>query len=93
MDSFGWRGNGEYWFTDDAFWFRKLMSKAPLGIPFSAMSAVGIGSWHAGKWLAGRPIVQIDWRNQQGLSLTSGVGLGCRVFAEELKSELERGFG
>jgi hypothetical protein len=73
--------------------FRKLLSKVPLQIPLSAISEVKIGIWHAGKWLAGRPIVKVDWQNEEGLLLTSGLGLGNHELAQGLVGELRRKTG
>jgi len=69
------RGNGEYWFEEDRFCFRKYLSEAPLKIPFDAIERVDLGKWHAGKWGGGLPVVKIVW-SKKGRRVSSGFILG-----------------
>ena len=83
-------GNGEYWLEDDALVFHRLLTKEPFRIPFVAMTGARIGTWHAGKWLAGGPIVKIEWTASDGTRLSSGNGMRRREAAEALVAELNR---
>lgn len=87
-DGFFVRGNGTYALEDDAFTFKRLLLKEPLRIPYSAITGVGQGTWHAGKWLAGRPIVKIDWTGPDGSALSSGFGFATQEMAERLTRQL-----
>lgn len=88
-DGFFLRGNGHYWLEPDVLAFHRLLTSEPLRIPFSAVVSVRIGSWHAGKWLAGSPIVKIDWTAPDGTRLSSGIGMRHRASAEALVATLE----
>ena len=83
-DGFFLRGNGRYWLDADAFVFLRHLTKEPFRIPFAAISGARIGSWHAGKWLAGSPIVKIDWTGPGGDHLSSGIGMRHRDDADAL---------
>ena len=87
-DGFFVRGNGVYTLEDDALTFKRLLLKEPIRIPYSAITCVQQGTWHAGKWLAGRPIVKIDWTAPDGSALSSGFGFATREMAEQLINEL-----
>ena len=65
------RGNGKYWFDDEGFYFRRYLTKKPIFIPFSAVSEIKLGKWHAGRWCMGRLIMKILW-TKDGLKLSSG---------------------
>ena len=78
---FSARGNGTFTFEGDDLVFRRLLSKEPTVLPLSAVTGVRIATWHAGKWLAGKPIVKLAWeRDAQRLS--SGFGFGDRASAD-----------
>ena len=89
-DGFFVRGNGHYWLEPDALAFHRLLTNEPLRIPFSVITGARIGSWHAGKWLLGSPIVKIDWLSPDGARLTSGIGMRHRADAEALVDEVQR---
>jgi hypothetical protein len=89
-DGFLVRGNGAYALEDDALTFKRLLLKEPLRIPYSAITGVRTGTWHAGKWLARRPIVTIDWTAPDGSALSSGFGFATREMADELIAGLNR---
>jgi hypothetical protein len=83
-DGFFARGNGEWWIENGALCFRRLMTRTPLVIPFDEVTEVKIGTWHAGRWILGRPIFKILW-SRKGLRLSSGFYLeGDRRRAMEL---------
>jgi hypothetical protein len=65
------RGNGEYWYDDEAFYFLRDLTDDPIIIPFHKMRDVKVGAWHAGRWAWGRPIIKMLWVNR-GQSLSSG---------------------
>ncbi len=46
------RGNGEYWFDEDFFYFRRYLTKEPIKIPFNRIQEIKTGNWHAGRWCA-----------------------------------------
>lgn len=92
-DGFLVRGNGRHAFTDDALTFKRLLMKEPLRIPYAAITGVRTGTWHAGKWLAGRPIVKVDWTAPDGSALSSGFGFATREMAETLIKELDARIG
>jgi len=88
-DGFFARGNGEWWVDGDALYFRRLMTRTPLVIPFDKVAEVKIGTWHAGRWILGRPIFKILW-SRKGLRLSSGFYLaGDRRRAMELLARFE----
>jgi hypothetical protein len=65
------RGNGEYWFDDEAFYFLRYLTRNPIAIPFNQVSDLKVGTWHGGRWAWGKPIVKFFW-SHQGQSLSSG---------------------
>jgi hypothetical protein len=65
------RGNGEYWYDDEAFYFLRYLTKDPIVIPFGTVSAAKAGTWHVGRWGSGNLIVKLFWAHQ-GQSLSSG---------------------
>lgn len=77
------RGNGRYWADSEAFHFLRYLTRTPIAIPFSRVAAIETGTWHAGRWGMGIPIVKILWE-EDGHRLSSGF-----VVARE-PSEIER---
>ncbi len=65
------RGNGEYWFDDESFYFRRYLTRQPLIIPFADVSELRIGKTHAGRWLWRSRVVKFIWQ-QEGMKLSSG---------------------
>ena len=65
------RGSGEYWFDEEAFYFRRYLTQDPIAIPFAKARAAKAGTWHAGQWFWGKQIVKLLWEDQ-GQSLSSG---------------------
>jgi len=92
-DGFFLRGNGHYWIENDALLFHRMLTKEPFRISLAAITGARIGSWHAGKWLAGSPIVKIEWIAGDGARLSSGIGMRHRAAAEALVAELQRHIG
>ncbi len=70
-DGFFARGNGEYWYDEDAFYFQKYLTQDPIVIPLNSITYFKLGSWHCGRWSWGQPIAKILW-NHQGMVLCSG---------------------
>jgi len=65
------RGNGEYWYDDEAFYFLRDLTRDPIVIPFGKMGGLKVGTWHSGRWAWGNPIIKLLWVHQ-GQSLSSG---------------------
>ena len=65
------RGNGEYWYDDEAFYFLRDLTRGPIVIPFDKMGGLKVGTWHSGRWAWGNPIIKLLWVHQ-GQSLSSG---------------------
>ncbi len=89
------RGSGEFWMDESGIGFRRLLTDAPLTIPWDEMSAARLGTWHAGQWVLGRPIVKIEFQ-RDGRSLCAGFYLprgrnhGDRQRIEQLVADLNR---
>lgn len=82
------RGNGRYWWDEDAFYFLRLLTKSPLKIPFDRVVDVRTGRSHAGRsglWLR---ILKIDWTDG-GHQLSSGLFVSKDALeVENLAAEL-----
>jgi len=65
------RGNGTYWFGRDGLNFHRYLTSEPLVIPYSQIENISTGTWHAGRWNLGWPIVKLHWE-RNGLRLSSG---------------------
>lgn len=65
------RGNGEWWYDDEYFHFRRYLTKQPISIPRRQIFAIDTGNWHAGRWAGGLVILKIMWKNGD-LRLSSG---------------------
>ncbi len=65
------RGNGKYWYDDQAFHFLRYLTKEPISIPFKFIKEFKIGKWHSGKWCFGYPVLKIIWFKND-LKLCSG---------------------
>lgn len=65
------RGNGRYWFDEDHLCFRRYLTRQPIVIPLARVQRVEIGTWHAGRWAAGIPIVKLVWLHEDH-TLVSG---------------------
>jgi hypothetical protein len=83
------RGRGRFWFEGGELRFHRDLTKELTRIPLDRVRDVSIGTWHAGKWFAGRPIVKLEWE-RDGERLSSGFGFGDRVVADALVAELHR---
>jgi hypothetical protein len=82
------RGSGRYWSDAEAFRFLRHLTRAPLEIPFARVSAVEIGTRHAGRWTAGIPIVKIVWE-EDGHRLSSGFVVSSeRAHVDNVVSEI-----
>jgi hypothetical protein len=83
------RGNGDYWFDEEGFYFQRYLTKTPLLIPFEKVSELGVGNWHSGRWNYGLPIVKIQW-NRRGTLLSSGFRVSFnRTETDLIITELE----
>lgn len=70
-DGFLARGNGTYWFGQNGLNFHRYLSSEPLVIPYRKVENITTGTWHAGRWNLGRPIVKLHWECE-GVPLCSG---------------------
>lgn len=87
------RGNGEYWFDDQAFYFRRYLTKQPLAVPFAKVTELKIGRSHAGRWLWRSRVLKLIWR-QDGTRLSSGFVVGRdQAETEEVMTELRQFLG
>lgn len=83
------RGNGEYWFDDEGFYFRRYLTKKVIFIPFNSVLEIKLGTFHAGRWCLGNLILKIVWRKEE-LRLSSGFLISkYKRDAIDLKAELE----
>jgi len=72
-NGFFMRGNGEGELTENGLSFRRYLTKEPLIIPYQNITAITFGKWHAGKWLAGKPVLKLHWRaNEDTQNLCTG---------------------
>lgn len=90
-DGFLARGNGEYWYDEEAFYFRRYLTRDPIVIPWQRVHDVQLGRWHAGRWPLGAPIVKLIWAKED-LSLSSGFVLSrdesqARQVVEDLRNK------
>lgn len=86
---FSARGNGASWFEDGELRFHRALTKETTRIPLRLVTGVSFGTWHAGQWNAGRPVVKVAW-TLDGQQLSSGFGFGDRASAKAFAAEIER---
>ena len=77
------RGNGRYGYDNSAFYFYKYPKDKPIVIPFEDIVGFETGTWHAGRWGAGLPILKIIWKNDSYL-------LGSGFILSKNKDETEK---
>jgi hypothetical protein len=70
-DGFLARGNGEYWFDENTFYFRRYLTKKPLEIPLRKIFRFEIAKAHAGQWIFRRRVLKLFWE-KDGVILSSG---------------------
>jgi hypothetical protein len=75
------RGNGTYRFEAGELVFDRALTKELTRISLVEVMDVTFGTWHAGTWLAGKPIVKVTWEHD-GARLSSGFGFVDRPSAE-----------
>lgn len=62
------RGNGEFDLDATGISFRKKLTREPLIIAWTEISAAGLGKWHAGRWAMGHPVLRVEFvRDDQSL--------------------------
>jgi hypothetical protein len=88
------RGNGTYWLDETALFFHRYLTSNPLRIPYDHIKGIEIGTWHAGRWNLGRPIVKVHWKKDSHL-LSSGFVIATSQdetgsFVEALSQKLAR---
>jgi len=86
------RGNGELWMDAEGIHFHRLLLKQDILIRWDAMTGFSLGKWHAGKWLAGYPVLKVHWE-KDGTSLCSGFFLvkdwdEARQFVADLTAKI-----
>lgn len=93
-DGFFARGVGDYWIDDEALFFRRYLTKAPIVISLHDVIDIKLGKWHSGRWAGGAPIVKIVWKAADNL-LSSGFvfSRGSRetnALVQELRAAVSR---
>jgi hypothetical protein len=89
------RGSGEFWMDETGISFRRLLTEAPLTIPWGAITGSSLGSWHAGQWILGRPILKIEFQRDDrrlcaGFCLSRTKDRAEWQRMEQLVADLER---
>ena len=89
------RGSGEFWMDETGIGFRRLLTEAPLTIPWGDITGARLGTWHAGQWVLGRPILKVDFRRGgrplcAGFCLSRGRHRDDRQRMEQLVADLNR---
>ena len=92
-DGFLARGAGEYWFEADSLCFQRFLTSKPLRIPCDHIRRTEIGTWHAGTWRLGVPIVKMIWE-KDGHQLSAGIVVSrktgpTQAFIDTLKPKIE----
>jgi len=91
-DGFFARGKGTYWYDEKAFYFLKYLADDPMVIPLEDITDIKLGTWHAGQWGAGAPVLKIIWE-KDSLLLSSGFLLSKkREEVEAMISDLQKGY-
>jgi len=84
------RGNGEFSMDEAGIRFLKKLTKLPLSIPWSEVSAATLGKGHAGRWAMGRPVLKISF-SREGQDLEAGFFLSPDwAEMEELAADIDR---
>jgi hypothetical protein len=84
------RGNGEYWFDENAFYFFRYLTKHPIEIPLRKIVRFEIGKTHAGRRLLKQRVLKLIWE-KDGLILSSGfIVAGNRQETEKVMADLKR---
>jgi hypothetical protein len=86
------RGNGTFVFADGELVFHRALTKELTRIPFALVTGVSIGTWHAGTWLAGKPVVKVAW-TKDGQELSSGFGFSSLEQAQSFADRIRSGLG
>ena len=87
QEGFFARGNGEWRYDGNAFYFEKYPGGGEITIPWQTVIEFESGRWHAGRWAGGLPVVKIFWQ-KEGQWLSSGFLLSNR--REEVENILSR---
>lgn len=87
------RGNGVFWIGEPGLFFLRTLTSRPIRILWTEMTGAGLGTWHAGRWAAGRPILKIEFRRHD-LDLCAGFLLSAdwgetRSLANDLQRRIE----
>jgi len=88
------RGNGEFWIDASALFFRRYLTKIPIAIPFGDVLDVKVGTWHAGRWAGGAPVVKIVWKKADN-HLSSGFVFSrdareTEALVQEIRSHMQQ---
>ena len=88
------RGNGEFWIDASALFFRRYLTKIPIVIPFGDVLDVNVGTWHAGRWAGGAPVVKIVWKKADN-HLSSGFVFSrdareTEALVQEIRSHMQQ---
>lgn len=81
------RGNGVLLVSDESLSFSRKLLAEPIVIPFSKITEITSGTWHAGQWGGKQTIIKIVWNNDN-LQLCSGISI--EIPNDEVQILLER---
>lgn len=89
------RGNGSFELDAEGISFLRTLTRTPIRIPWGRTTGARLVTWHAGRWLLGRPILRVDWR-EGDLALASGFYLSAdraemARFAADLNARIAAG--
>ncbi len=89
-DGMSLRGKGRYWFEGNNLRFLRYLTRSPITVPMGLVKAVEVGTWHAGRWAMGIPIIKLVWLHE-GQTLSSGFILGKKPSeVETIVQDLKR---
>jgi hypothetical protein len=92
------RGSGEFWMDETGVWFRRLLTGSPLTISWREMTTAKLGTWHAGQWVLGRPVLKIEYEREgqhlsAGFCFSRGKDRGDWHWMEQLVADLNLKIG
>lgn len=65
------RGLGAMKLTIEGIWFHRRLTKKPLLVRWERIRRLRYGTWHAGQWAGGNPVLKVHWE-ERARELVSG---------------------
>lgn len=65
------RGNGQYRYDDQGFYFHRYLTKEPMFIPWGSITEIKLGKSHAGRRFLRMFVLKIVWRRDD-MRMSSG---------------------